>query len=56
MALVLLCIAFVECDHTLVITLITLGYGLGGLSVAGCYVTSLDYAPKYAGNSSQLCS
>lgn len=40
---------FTECNSTAAVTLIVIGVGLSGLSMAGWGVNHLDLAPAYAG-------
>lgn len=45
----LLAVNYVGCNHTLVITFLTLSTGLGGIASCGIYINQIDIAPRYAG-------
>ncbi|XP_059171323.1 sialin-like [Physella acuta] len=45
----LIVVGYVGCDHTLAMTFLSLGVGLGGCIMGGYNINHLDIAPKFAG-------
>lgn len=43
----LVAVNYVGCNHTLVVTFLTLSTSLGGISSCGIYINQIDIAPRW---------
>jgi len=42
-------VGYVECDHVLAVTLLTISWAFSGLIGVGPHISALDMAPQHAG-------